>query len=91
MPKTVKPNTSTAIRQIIRQARETLPFTMPAAQLCAGPCRGCPKKLLELLDSEIVDWEKKLDDGETPTLGDVSKFSRLCQKIHRAILTNGLI
>ncbi|BBM03514.1 hypothetical protein [Microbulbifer sp. GL-2] len=91
LPKTVKPNTSTAILQIIQQAREVLPFTMPAAQLCAGPCKVCPKKLLELLDNEIIDWEQKLEKGETPTLGDVNKFGRLCKKIHRAISNNGLI
>ncbi|QIL90591.1 hypothetical protein GNX18_13070 [Microbulbifer sp. SH-1] len=86
-----KPDTRTAIRQIIKQARDTLPFTMPAAELCAGPCKGCAKKLLELLDGEIVDWEQKLDRGEIPTLGDVNKFGRLCQKIYRAIAANGLI
>ncbi|WP_193166160.1 hypothetical protein [Microbulbifer hainanensis] len=86
-----KPDTRTALLQIITQARETLPFTMPAADLCAGPCRGCAKKLLELLDGEIEDWEQKLDDGEVPTLGDVNKFGRLCQKIYRAIAANGLV
>ncbi|MFA0813122.1 hypothetical protein [Microbulbifer epialgicus] len=91
MTKSPKPNTCTAIRQIIQQVRETLPFTMPAAELCAGPCKGCAKKLLELLDGEIMDWEQRLDSGEIPTLGDVNKFGRLCQKIHKAIENNGLI
>ncbi|GAA5523676.1 hypothetical protein Maes01_00225 [Microbulbifer aestuariivivens] len=86
-----KPDTRTAIRQIIAQARETLPFSMPAAELCAGPCGSCSKKLLEYLDGEIVEWEQRLDNGEVPTLGEVNKFGRLCQKIHRAIAANGLI
>lgn len=79
------------MRGLISKVRSALPFSLPAAELCAGPCRGCPKKLLELLDGEIVEWEQRLDNGEIPTLGDVNKFGRLCRKIHKAIAANGLI
>ncbi|WP_428820363.1 hypothetical protein [Microbulbifer sp. MCCC 1A16149] len=87
----MKPDTTTAMRGLISKVRSALPFSLPAAELCAGPCRGCPKKLLELLDGEIVEWEQRLDNGEIPTLGDVNKFGRLCRKIHKAIAANGLI
>jgi len=87
----MKPDTRTSMRQIIAEVRTTLPFSMPADQLCAGPCKGCAKKLLEYLDQEIDEWEQKLDANEKPTLGDVSKFAKTCTRIHDAIAANGLI
>ncbi|WGL17709.1 hypothetical protein PVT68_05290 [Microbulbifer bruguierae] len=87
----MKPDTTTAMRNIIAEVRATLPFSMPAAELCAGPCQGCAKKLLEYLDMEIEDWEKRLDANEKPTLGDVNNFARTCTRIHKAITANGLI
>jgi len=27
---------------------------------------GCPKKLLEIVDTELCDWETKLDDNVIP-------------------------
>ncbi|MCK7597743.1 hypothetical protein M0G74_10725 [Microbulbifer sp. CAU 1566] len=87
----MKPDTSTAMREIISEVRTTLPFTMPAAELCAGPCQGCAKKLLEYLDQEIEEWESRLEADEKPTLGEVSRFAKTCTRIHRAIAANGLI
>ncbi|WP_261324623.1 hypothetical protein [Microbulbifer agarilyticus] len=87
----MKPDTSTAMRNIISEVRATLPFTMPAAELCAGPCQGCAKKLLEYLDQEIDEWEHRLDADEKPTLGEVTKFGKTCSRIHKAIAANGLI
>ncbi|WP_226667126.1 hypothetical protein [Microbulbifer aggregans] len=87
----MKPDTRTAMREIIAEVRTTLPFSMPAAELCAGPCQGCAKKLLEYLDQEIEAWERRLDENDMPTLGEVSKFAKTCTRIHNAIAANGLI
>ncbi|WP_308367318.1 MULTISPECIES: hypothetical protein [unclassified Microbulbifer] len=87
----MKPNTTAAMRELISQVRSTMPFHLPASQLCAGPCRGCPKKLLEFLDQELEEWETRLDAGEKPTLGDVSRFGKMCRRIHAALASNKLV
>ncbi|MGL6159039.1 hypothetical protein [Microbulbifer sp.] len=87
----MKPDTTTAMRELISQVRKTLPFHLPASQLCAGPCRGCPKKLLEFLDQELEEWETRLDSGEKPTIGDVSRFGKMCRRIHAALAANKLV
>ncbi|WP_295801342.1 hypothetical protein [uncultured Microbulbifer sp.] len=87
----MKPDTVTAMRGLIGEVRSTMPFSLPADQLCAGPCRGCPKKLLEYLDQELEEWETRLDHGEKPTLGDVSKFARTCRRIHKSLAANQLV
>ncbi|WKT61368.1 hypothetical protein Q2E61_04045 [Microbulbifer thermotolerans] len=87
----MKPDTVTAMRGLITEVRNTMPFNLPAAALCAGPCRGCPKKLLEYLDQELEDWEQRLDNGEKPSLGDVSKFAKTCRRIHQALAANQLV
>lgn len=87
----MKPDTRTAMRQIIAEVRAALPFSMPATELCAGPCLGCAKKLLEYLDQEIEAWEQRLNEDDKPTLGEVSKFAKTCTRIHNAIAANGLI
>ena len=87
----MKPDTTTAMRGLIAEVRSTMPFNLPAAELCAGPCRGCPKKLLEFLDQELEEWETRLRDGEKPTLGDVSKFAKTCRRIHAALAQNNLV
>lgn len=91
MERARKPDTASAMRAIIGEARRALPFHLPAAELCAGPCQGCPKKLLEFIDGELFDWTERLDRGEIPTLGDVSALGKRCRKIYAAIAKNGLI
>ena len=86
-----KPDTSTAMTQLIDQVREAIPFDTPAEKLCAGPCTGCPKKLMEYLDSELEDWEYKLDSAEAPSLGDVRKLGKTSQKIYNVLKKNNLI
>jgi len=87
----VKPDTVTAMQQLIAQVREAMPFDLPEAQQCAGPCEGCSMKLLAFLEGELEAWERRLDEGERPNLGDVSRLARTSRKIHRVMEKNGLV
>ena len=87
----MKPNPPTAMQNLITQVRGEFPFTVPEAQICAGKCVGCPKKLLELVDTELCDWESRLANGETPLLGDISRLAKLCKNIRRGLVRNNLL
>lgn len=86
-----KPDPTRAMYVLIDQVRNTLPFALPATELCAGPCRGCPKKLLEYIDGELFEWEERLQKGERPTLGDLNRLGKRCRRVHDALVTNGLV
>ena len=86
-----KPDVATAMRDLIRQARSALPFGAPEAVVCTGECQGCSRKLLEFLESEFEDWERRLDAGERPGLGDLSRLIRTSRKVRRILIRNGLI
>ena len=87
----MKPNASTAMQNLIEQVRVEFPFSLPEAQICAGKCVGCPKKLLELADTELCEWESRLTNGETPLLGDISRLAKLCKNIRRGLVRNDLL
>jgi len=78
------------MRQLIDQIRGALPFDLPEARVCSGPCEGCSMKLLEFVETELESWEQRLDQGETPNFGDLSKLARTARKVHRVLLDNGL-
>lgn len=81
-----KPNTSDAMKSLIEQIRKTLPFHLSKEQLCSGCNRhGCAFKLLEYVDSELCDWERRLDSGEVPNFGDIQKLSKVGKKIHKTL------
>lgn len=53
----MKPDTSTAMRALLRAVRAAIPFDDPAAQECPELCKGCTPKLLGLLDTQdTVAW-----------------------------------
>ncbi|HGG61257.1 MAG TPA: hypothetical protein ENK26_15310 [Gammaproteobacteria bacterium] len=87
----MKPATPEAMRQLIRQIREAMPFDAPEADLCSGHCHGCSFKLLEYLDIRLEEWEDRLARGEQPTLGDLHRLARTGKKIYRALEKNGLV
>lgn len=87
----MKPDRRTAMQNLIKQVRTEFPFTLPEAQICAGRCVGCAKKLLELADTELCDWENRLENKETPTLGDISRLAKLCKNIRRGLVRNDLL
>ncbi len=87
----MKPDTPTAMKNLIEQVRESIPFGLSEAEICIGTCRGCPKKLMEYLDQELESWNDRLNAGEIPTLGDVSILAKTSGKIHRALSKNHLV
>ena len=68
-----------------------MPFDLPEANLCSGKCNGCSQKLLDYLDTELEDWEYRLDAGETPDFGDINKIAKTSKKIYRVMKKNGLV
>ncbi|WP_210396261.1 hypothetical protein [Motiliproteus sediminis] len=89
--KPCKPSTREAMQRLIDEIRLTLPFDLPQAELCNGPCSGCPKKLLEFIDTELDEWQHRLARGEQPRLGDISRLARRARKIHRVMELNQLL
>ncbi|MDH5387511.1 MAG: hypothetical protein OEY06_03560 [Gammaproteobacteria bacterium] len=87
----MKPNTSTAMQNLIDEVRTTMPFDAGEAQLCADSCNGCSLKLLEFLDMELQDWEQKLQEGVEPSFGDIHKMGKTCKKIYMVLKKNGLV
>jgi len=87
----MKPNTSTAMQNLIDEVRATMPFDAGEAQLCADSCSGCSLKLLEFLDMELQGWEQKLQDGVVPSFGDIHKMGKTCKKIYMVLKKNGLV
>lgn len=87
----MKPDTSTAMRQLIDNIRHHIPFDMPEAYVCTDNCNGCSMKLLEFLDMELLDWERRLQQGECPGLGDIDRMAKIARKIYRVLDRNGLI
>lgn len=86
-----KPAPRPAMRQLIDEVRRSLPFDLPASNLCHGECRGCSRKLLAYLDAELAGWDAQLAQGVTPKLGEIDALARLSRRVHRVLLRNGLI
>lgn len=87
----MKPDTRTAMHALIAQVRETLPFGAPATQVCSGECQVCSLKLLDYLDGELCAWEQRLETGEQPTLGDLSRLAKTGGKVYAALQKSGLV
>ena len=85
----MKPDTRTAMQQLIVQVRASIPFDAP--ETCSDSCRGCSQKLLEFLDTELESWESRLAEGESPTFGDLQRLARQSRKVFEALQRNGLI
>jgi hypothetical protein len=79
------------MRQLIDEVRQTLPFDLPEARVCNGPCDGCSLKLLDFLEMELEAWERRLDAGEKPGLAELSRLARTSRRIHRVLQRNGLL
>lgn len=87
----MKPDTTTAMHKLIEQVRLAFPFDIPEEVLCSGICRGCAKKLLEFLRTELDDWEYRLGGGQTPSLGDIQRLAKTSRKIYSALEQNGVV
>jgi len=87
----MKPNTSKAMKMLIEQIHDALPFEKPEHEICAGKCVGCPKKMLGYIGSELDHYQCQLDNEETPTLGEISDLARIAKKVHRNMAKNSLV
>nr|WP_041416343.1 hypothetical protein [Shewanella halifaxensis] len=88
-----KPDRTTAMRQIIEQVKLELPLYEPETFVCGpdGSCLGCPKKLLELVDSELSYWETAIANGQTPQFDEIRRFGKLCTNVKRGLARNGVL
>ncbi|WP_041417793.1 hypothetical protein [Shewanella woodyi] len=88
-----KPDRQSAMLQIIEQVKDQLPLYESDTFIC-GPdnnCQGCPKKLLELVDTELTYWESAIERGVTPNFDEITRFGKLCKNVRRGLVRNNLI
>ncbi|GIU14379.1 hypothetical protein [Shewanella sp. MBTL60-007] len=88
-----KPDRTTAMQQIIEQVKQELPLYESETFVCGpeGSCLGCPKKLLELVDSELSYWEAAISNGQTPQFDEIRRFGKLCTNVKRGLDRNGVL
>ncbi|MEW8560493.1 MAG: hypothetical protein AB2541_00265 [Candidatus Thiodiazotropha sp.] len=89
--KRTKPDTRTAMRQLIDRARREIPFNLPEEVLCGDSCQGCSSKLLIYLENELDGWESELAKGKVPDLRDLSRLAGKCKKIAGVLQRNRLL
>lgn len=87
----MKPDTTTAMLQLIAQVRKSFPFEQAEAQICNGPCHGCSLKLLGFLESELDGWQARIADGERPGLAELSQLISTSRKVGRVLERSGLM
>ncbi len=88
----MKPKTDAVMLDIIQQIKETFPFAISQDELCSKNCHyGCPRKLLEYIHLEILDWEDRISHGDIPNFKDIKKLSKISTKIHHVLEKNGLV
>lgn len=87
----MKPKPPEAMRRLIRQVRDALPFRRSPEELCSGGCKPCAPKLLEYLATELDEWDERLDRGEVPTLGEIDRLARSSRKVYEALRKAGMI
>ncbi len=87
----MKPDRSSAMLKLIAQVREVMPFDLAEANLCSGKCNGCSQKLLDYLDSELENWQLRLEQGETPDFGEIQRIAKTSKKIYKVMQKNNLV
>ncbi|MCL1060676.1 hypothetical protein MK852_00740 [Shewanella benthica] len=88
-----KPDRQTAMLLLIEQVKDGLPLYEPDTFICApdGSCEGCPKKLLELVDTELTYWESAIERGAIPNFDEISRFGKLCKNVRRGLVRNNIL
>lgn len=85
-----KPDRITAMRQIIEAVKAEFPLYQADTFVC-GPdneCIGCPKKLMELVDTELTYWEYAINRGISPTFDELNRFGKMCKNVRRGLIRN---
>ncbi|BDQ66581.1 hypothetical protein ACE02Y_10170 [Shewanella xiamenensis] len=83
-----KPNTKTAMQQLIAQIQQTIPLNLDEAQMCQGECLGCSKKMLEMLDAEISYWQYS---DAVPSLKDLKNLENIGRRTYKILKRNQLV
>ncbi|MCG9965165.1 MAG: hypothetical protein ACRDCT_02835 [Shewanella sp.] len=83
-----KPNTKTAIQQLIAQIQQAIPLNLNEAQMCQGECLGCSKKMLEMLDAEISYWQYT---DAIPSLKDLKNLENIGRRTYKILKRNQLV
>ncbi|QBG36891.1 hypothetical protein [Litorilituus sediminis] len=65
------------MRLLIAGVRSDFPLNEPDANICGISSVVSPKKRLEIVDTELCQWQVKLDEKVTPKLGDISRLCKL--------------
>ncbi|RUO76096.1 hypothetical protein [Idiomarina seosinensis] len=87
-----KPNTRTAMYQLLEVIQEHIPFGLKEADMCQGICRGCSKKMMEMLDAEVSQWRADLDNQlAEPTLADLVFMEKLARRTEKVLRRNHLV
>ena len=86
-----KPDRKTAMLNIIELVKHDFPFDAPESKICGTTCVGCPKKLLEMVETEIDHWEANIEEGNLPNLTEVARFGKLCKNVRRSLVRNGVV
>ncbi len=51
-----KPDRKTVMQDIIDQVIRDFPLDAPEASICSDTCVGCPRKLIEMVESETSSF-----------------------------------
>ncbi|RSM27795.1 hypothetical protein C5B78_09775 [Aeromonas salmonicida] len=88
-----KPDRITAMQQIIDAVKQEFPLYQPDTFRCRpdNSCIGYPKKLMELVDTDVSYWQYQIDSGIPPSFDKLNRFGKLCKNIRRALMRNGRI
>jgi hypothetical protein len=87
----MKPDVKTAMENLIKEARATIPFKLSFSGNCEGRCDECPEKLMEYLDIDLLNWEDKLKKGIVPTITDLQILARQCKETYAVLQKRGYI
>ncbi len=87
----MKPTTKVAMENLIKEARERIPFHLTFSGNCEGRCEECPFKLLEYLDMDLCNWESRLKKGEVPSAADLYALASDCKRIYSILSKQGIV
>ncbi len=78
------------MQQIIDEVIELFPLYNEDTFTCGtdNTCIGCPKKLMEMVDSELSYWQHQLNRGNQPNFDDIRRFGKMCKNVRRALVRN---
>ncbi|MCC4861930.1 hypothetical protein [Vibrio splendidus] len=90
---TKKPNLNLAMLSLIEEVKNELPLYESETFICGpkGNCSGCSKKLLEMVDSELMYWEHNISIDQGPNFEELRRFGKLCSSVRRGLERNGLV